>query len=79
MSVVDDHSNVILSLMARSMGDGAASTLTLVIGPATRNRAGVLTAEGHKAFFSITQSDNHNNDYTTSTTIIKVVAVVQML
>lgn len=54
MSVVDDHNNVILSLMARSMGDGAASTLTLVIGPATCNRAGVLTAEGHQAFYFFT-------------------------
>ena len=42
---VDDHSNVILSLMARSMVDGATSSLTLAIGPATRTRAGVLTAE----------------------------------
>jgi len=49
--VVDHHSNVILTLMARSMGDGAASTLTLAIGPATRNRTGVLTAEGHQAFY----------------------------
>ncbi len=30
---VDDHSNVILSLMARSMVDGATSSLTLAIGP----------------------------------------------
>ena len=44
---VDDHNNVILSLMARSMVDGATSTLTLAIGPATRNRAGVLTAEDY--------------------------------
>ena len=35
---VDDHNNVILSLMARSMADGATSTLTLAIGPASRNR-----------------------------------------
>ena len=76
--MVDDHNNVILSLMTRSMGDGAASTLTLAIGPATRNRAGVLTAE-ESSFFSITQSNNHNNYYTTSTTFIIVVAVVQML
>ena len=30
---VDDHSNVILQLMARSMVDGATSSLTLAIGP----------------------------------------------
>ncbi len=42
---IDDHSNVILSLMARSLLDGATSSLTLAIGPATRTRAGVLTAE----------------------------------
>ena len=35
---VDDHSNVILQLMARSMVDGATSSLTLAIGPATRER-----------------------------------------
>ena len=34
----DDHSNVILSLVARSLLDGATSTPTLSIGPATRNR-----------------------------------------
>jgi len=44
---VDDHSNVILQLMARSMVDGATSSLTLAIGPATRTRAGVLTAEDY--------------------------------
>ena len=44
---VDDHSNVILSLMARSMVDGAASSLTLAIGPASRTRAGVMTAEDY--------------------------------
>ena len=44
---IDDHSNVILSLMARSMVDGATSSLTLAIGPATRTRAGVLTAEDY--------------------------------
>ena len=43
---VEDHSNVILSLMARSLLDGAASSLTLAIGPTTRNRAGVLTSKG---------------------------------
>mgnify|MGYP007069859358 CR=1 FL=1 len=42
---VEDHSNVILSLMARSLLDGAASSLTLAIGPASATRAGVLTAE----------------------------------
>ena len=40
---VDD----ILQLMARSMVDGATSSLTLAIGPATRTRAGVLTAEDY--------------------------------
>ena len=44
---VDDHSNVILSLMARSMVDGAASSLTLPIGPASRTQAGVMTAEDY--------------------------------
>ena len=44
---VDDHSNVILQLMARSLLDGATSSLTLAIGPATRTRAGVLTAEDY--------------------------------
>ena len=44
---VDDHNNVILQLMARSLNDGAASTLTLAIGPATHSRAGVLTAEDY--------------------------------
>ena len=44
---VDDHSNVILSLMARSMVDGAASSLTLAIGPASRTKAGVMTAEDY--------------------------------
>ena len=33
--------------MARSMIDGATSSLTLAIGPATRTRAGVLTAEDY--------------------------------
>ena len=33
--------------MARSMVDGATSSLTLAIGPATRTRAGVLTAEDY--------------------------------
>ena len=42
---VDDHSNVILSLMARSMVDGAAFSLTLPICPASRTQAGVMTAE----------------------------------
>ena len=44
---VDDHSNVILQLMARSMVDGATSSLTLAIGTATRTRASVLTAEDY--------------------------------
>ena len=44
---VDDHSNVILQLMARSMVDGGTSSLTLAIGPATHTRAGVLTAEDY--------------------------------
>ena len=44
---VDDHSNVILQLMARSMVDGATSSLTLAIGPATRTRTGVLAAEDY--------------------------------
>lgn len=44
---IDDHSNVILQLMARSMVDGTTSSLTLAIGPATRTRAGVLTAEDY--------------------------------
>ena len=47
---VDDHNNVILQLMARSMVDGATSSLTLAIGPATRTRAGVLTAEDYIRF-----------------------------
>ncbi len=34
---VDDHSNIILSLMARSLNDGATSTHTLSTGPVTRN------------------------------------------
>ncbi len=45
---VDDHSNVILSLMARSMVDGATSSLTLAIGPAPRT--GVLTASRYNLF-----------------------------
>ncbi len=44
---VEDHNFVMLSLMARSLLDGAASSLTLAIGPATRTRAGVLTAEDY--------------------------------
>lgn len=44
---VEDHNFVMLSLMTRSLLDGAASSLTLAIGPATRNRAGVLTAEDY--------------------------------
>ena len=44
---IDDHSSVILQLMARSMVDGTTSSLTLAIGPATRTRAGVLTAEDY--------------------------------
>ena len=51
---IDDHSNVILSLMARSMVDGAASSLTLAIGPATAERAGVLTAEDYQLLHSLT-------------------------
>ena len=44
---IDDHNNVILQLMARSMVDGATSSLTLAIAPADRNHAGVLTAEDY--------------------------------
>ena len=33
--------------MARSLLDGATSSLTLAIGPATRTCAGVLTAEDY--------------------------------
>ena len=44
---VDDHNNVILGLKGRRMSDGSAFTITLPIGPATRNRAGVLTAEDY--------------------------------
>ena len=42
---VEDHNFVMLSLMTRSLLDGAASSLTLAIAPADRNHAGVLTAE----------------------------------
>ena len=42
---VEDHKFVMLSLMTRSLLDGAASSLTLAIAPADRNHAGVLTAE----------------------------------
>ena len=51
---VDDHSNVILQLMARSMVDGATSSLTLAIGPATHSRAGVLTAEDYQLLHNLT-------------------------
>ena len=47
---IDDHSNVILSLMARSMADGATSSLTLAIGPATRTRDGVISVEDYILF-----------------------------
>ena len=59
---VDDHSNVILSLMARSMADGATSTLTLAIGPATRNRAGVLTAEDYIRIQGIGETNDELTD-----------------
>ena len=62
---VDDHSNVILSLMARSLLDGATSSLTLAIGPATRNRAGVLTAED----FIRLQGIGETNDELTDTVL----------
>ena len=42
---VEDHNFVMLSLMTRSLLDGAASSLTLAIAPADRTHAGVLTAE----------------------------------
>ena len=42
---VSDHSNVILALMGRRMASGETFSLTLPIGPATRNQAGVMTAE----------------------------------
>ena len=44
---VDDHSNVILQLMARRMASGETFSLTLPIGPASRNQAGVMTAEDY--------------------------------
>ena len=54
---VDDHSNVILQLMARSMVDGATSSLTLAIGPATRTRAGVLTADDYSMEIELPLAD----------------------
>ena len=38
---VSDHSNVILALMGRRMASGETFSLTLPIGPASRNQAGV--------------------------------------
>ncbi|MBQ6165980.1 MAG: hypothetical protein IJK41_00880 [Muribaculaceae bacterium] len=58
---VDDHSNVILQLMARSMVDGATSSLTLAIGPATRTRAGVLTAEDYSMEIELPFADCPQN------------------
>ena len=58
---VDDHSNVILQLMARSMVDGATSSLTLAIGPATRTRAGVLTAEDYLMEIKLSLADCPQN------------------
>ncbi len=59
---VDDHSNVILQLMARSMLDGATSSLTLAIGPATRTRAGVLTAEDYIRIQGIGETNDELTD-----------------
>ena len=59
---VDDHSNVILQLMARSMVDGATSSLTLAIGPATRTRAGVLTAEDYIRIQGIGETNDELTD-----------------
>ena len=44
---VGDHSNVILALMGRRMASGETFSLTLPIGPASRNQAGVMTAEDY--------------------------------
>ena len=44
---VSDHSNVILALMGRRMASGETFSLTLPIGPASRNQAGVMTAEDY--------------------------------
>ena len=59
---IDDHSNVILSLMARSLLDGATSSLTLAIGPATRTRAGVLTAEDYIRIQGIGETNDELTD-----------------
>ena len=58
---VDDHSNVILQLMARSMVDGATSSLTLAIGPATRTRASVLTDEDYSMKIELPLADCPQN------------------
>ena len=58
---VDDHSNVILQLMARSMVDGATSSLTLAIGPATHTRSGVLTAEDYSMEIELPLADCPQN------------------
>ena len=44
---VSDHSNVILALMGRRMASGETFSLTLPIGPASRNQAGVMTADDY--------------------------------
>ena len=44
---VSDHSNVILALMGRRMSSGETFSLTLPIGPASHNQAGVMTAEDY--------------------------------
>ena len=43
--------------MTRSMLDGATSSLTLAIGPATRTRAGVLTAEDYSREIELPLAD----------------------
>ena len=58
---VNDHSNVILQLMARSMVDGATSSLTLAIGPATRTRAGLLTADDYSMEIELSLADCPQN------------------
>jgi len=44
---VSDHSNVILQLLGRTMANGSTYSLTLPITPATKDKAGVLTAEDY--------------------------------
>ena len=48
--------------MARSMVDGATSSLTLAIGPATRTRAGVLTAEDYIRIQGIGETNDELTD-----------------